>query len=597
MALRDFLNKSKYNEPIGFGDSAPTLAIKLGKKLFGDKTTTRTLPNNGGTYTTPTVGVQPQKDFQGLYGTNQNYEGPGGFNYAFPQQQTQTLGEDLNTYPTGSFETPNTDIQYTAGKLNELAYSSSPMDLFSLRQRLARDQALAKVGQLPGDNAQNPIFDGMGITDGAPRYNYEQRMGVNDATSDMYAPQIEALDDWIKSKGTSVNGSSIQSFSSGGIPQELSGINVDSIIQLAGTGGTADERAYRRQQIANSLATGGVQGFINELQTSGQEKMSTTQREDYQKLSGNIDGLQTAIGYMQEYNGDLGNITKLKKKLGETFGYQDPAYAAIGYLTESVSAAERQKIFGASLTGGEQEAASKFVITPKDTKEVAIQKAKAMMIAMQMAQEIRPLLSAGMTPTDVQKLKNSGVIKSYTDRLIENGITPPAKPSFPYTQVGSDGKKYRVISANEVVPLDSFNRVGSGTKTASGQVSSLQDAMRRIARNESDGSGGYMAIGPVVQKGMYKGQRAIGKYQVMQGNIAPWSKEILGYSVTPQQFYNNPQLQDQIVAGKMQQYYKRYGNWGDVASAWFTGGPLAKNANKKDTFGTTGAQYVNKFLS
>ena len=109
---------------------------------------------------------------------------------------------DVN-YTGGSTNTPNTDIQYTANKLNELSYGSSPMDLFSLRQRLARDQALAAVGQLPGDNANNAVFDGMGITEGNPNYNYAQRMDVNKATADIYAPQINALDDLIKASSKS----------------------------------------------------------------------------------------------------------------------------------------------------------------------------------------------------------------------------------------------------------------------------------------------------------------------------------------------------------------------------------------------------------
>lgn len=112
---------------------------------------------------------------------------------------------DVN-YTGGSTNTPNTDIQYTANKLNELSYGSSPMDLFSLRQRLARDQALAAVGQLPGDNANNAVFDGMGITEGNPNYNYAQRMDVNKATADIYAPQINALDDLIKAQKSKESG-------------------------------------------------------------------------------------------------------------------------------------------------------------------------------------------------------------------------------------------------------------------------------------------------------------------------------------------------------------------------------------------------------
>ena len=144
--------------------------------------------------------------------------------------------------------------------------------------------------------------------------------------------------------------------------------------------------------------------------------------------------------------------------------------------------------------------------------------------------------------------------------------------------------------------VQSFNQVGGGTKQAS-NVTSLEDAKNRIARNESRGSGGYLAVGPVVTKGQYKGERALGKYQVMPGNIGPWSRELLGREITPQQFYQNPQLQEQLVGAKMAQLYQKYGNWGDVASAWFTGGSLQQGANRRDVTGTSGAQYVKKFYS
>lgn len=142
----------------------------------------------------------------------------------------------------------------------------------------------------------------------------------------------------------------------------------------------------------------------------------------------------------------------------------------------------------------------------------------------------------------------------------------------------------------------SFKSVGGGTNTAT-SVNSLQDAMRRIARNESDGSGGYAALGPVVQSGPYQGQRALGKYQVMPGNVPQWSQETLGYAVSPQQFYQNPKIQEAVVSGKLNQLYKQYGNWNDVASVWFTGSPLSKGYSRRDVTGTSGADYVRKFNS
>jgi len=477
MALRDFLNKSKYNEPIGFGDSAPTLAIKLGKKLFGNKTTTRTLPNNGGTYTAPTVGVQPQsqpQDFQGLYGTNQNYAGPGGFNYATQaaadaaKQQETLPGSDLNSYESdfNQNQTPsNHDTMYTMSKIDEAFGGKSPEDLWTLRQQLARQQALALGGLLPAQDEN--AFNGVGVTNGTPNYDLDTRMRLNKSTADIFSPQIENLDSYLHDQVDKSKGGTSTSIDTSMVPQELSGLNVNRIIDVAAMSGKSiDERASIRNMLAQSLQSGNLSSFINDVSGYGKEKMSTVEHEDYDKLQPNIDALQTAIGYIEQYNGKLGKLKNVKNQIGKTFGYGDPRYAMINFLTEGPSAAERQKVFGASLTSGEQEAASKFVITSSDNKETAKQKAQAMIIAMQMAQEIKPLQKV-MGEKKILELKNQGVIKSYTDRLIENGITPPAKPSFPYTQVGSDGKKYRVIPATEVVPLDSFNKVGGVTKQAS----------------------------------------------------------------------------------------------------------------------------------
>lgn len=64
--------------------------------------------------------------------------------------------------------------------------------------------------------------------------------------------------------------------------------------------------------------------------------------------------------------------------------------------------------------------------------------------------------------------------------------------------------------------------------------------------------------------------RALGRYQILDSNIAAWSKEALGYAITPQQFMANPHLQDQIALFKLGQYYKKYGAKG-AAVAWYAG--------------------------
>lgn len=112
-----------------------------------------------------------------------------------------------------------------------------------------------------------------------------------------------------------------------------------------------------------------------------------------------------------------------------------------------------------------------------------------------------------------------------------------------------------------------------------------------IASIESQGSGGYSAVGPITQKG----NRAYGKYQVMDFNIPAWTEKHLGQKMTPKQFLQSPEAQDAVFKGEFGSYVSKYGNPQDAASAWFTGQPQSKGSNKSDVLGTTGSGYVNKF--
>jgi hypothetical protein len=105
-----------------------------------------------------------------------------------------------------------------------------------------------------------------------------------------------------------------------------------------------------------------------------------------------------------------------------------------------------------------------------------------------------------------------------------------------------------------------------------------------------ESGGNYREIGP------HTGSmgRALGKYQVMSANVGPWSKEVLGREVTPQEFINDPKLQDAIFDGKFGQYVEKYGPDG-AARAWFAGEKGMKNPNAKDVLGTSVAEYSRRF--
>ena len=118
----------------------------------------------------------------------------------------------------------------------------------------------------------------------------------------------------------------------------------------------------------------------------------------------------------------------------------------------------------------------------------------------------------------------------------------------------------------------------------------MQPYRNAIASIESAGSGGYAAIGPThPQLG-----RALGKYQVMEANVGPWSREVLGREVSPDEFMANPALQDAIFDGKFGQYVAQYGPEG-AAQAWFGGPGGVGKLDRTDSLGTSIGAYTQKF--
>ena len=76
--------------------------------------------------------------------------------------------------------------------------------------------------------------------------------------------------------------------------------------------------------------------------------------------------------------------------------------------------------------------------------------------------------------------------------------------------------------------------------------------------------------------------RASGLGQILQKNIEPWSREVLGYKVSLREYMRSPELQVKIVNGKLAQYFRRQAQLGytgetlvrRVAAIWY-GGPKA----------------------
>jgi cell wall-associated NlpC family hydrolase len=98
-------------------------------------------------------------------------------------------------------------------------------------------------------------------------------------------------------------------------------------------------------------------------------------------------------------------------------------------------------------------------------------------------------------------------------------------------------------------------------------MSGLDDFIAAISSQESGGS--YRAVN--------SSTGALGRYQILPGNVTPWARQYLGIRMTPAQFMANPALQDQLARAVLGSYVKNYGYRG-AAAAWYSGNPKLENS-------------------
>ena len=112
------------------------------------------------------------------------------------------------------------------------------------------------------------------------------------------------------------------------------------------------------------------------------------------------------------------------------------------------------------------------------------------------------------------------------------------------------------------------------------------------AISEQESGGNYKARGPRTSYGY-----AWGKYQVLESNIASWTKAYYGKSLTKDQFINNHKAQEIVAKGKLKSYWNKYGARG-AAAAWY-GGPGSANlhmSTRSQQGGPSIKEYVDSVL-
>ena len=127
-------------------------------------------------------------------------------------------------------------------------------------------------------------------------------------------------------------------------------------------------------------------------------------------------------------------------------------------------------------------------------------------------------------------------------------------------------------------------------------TSGVSDALARAATaiKAIESSGNYGALGPVTKSG----DRAYGAYQVMGNNVPSWTRQTLGYSMTPQEFLVDKKAQDAVFLRIFGGYMDKFnGSVAEATSMWHRGLPLAQSQGARDQLGTRTVDYARRVES
>ena len=164
----------------------------------------------------------------------------------------------------------------------------------------------------------------------------------------------------------------------------------------------------------------------------------------------------------------------------------------------------------------------------------------------------------------------------------------------------TDPKTYQIFAIDPLTGLPTTQVAGNENPVVTQEKTTVGDLKSAISNVESGGS--YTAVGPVLTSGAYKGEQALGKYQIVPG---AWF-DTLGLDPTSeadkQAFLGDTAKQDEAFATIMGGLIRK--NGGDQAKAiaeYFGGAPGAKAygtpAGDKITDGNMSInQYVNSVM-
>jgi hypothetical protein len=271
------------------------------------------------------------------------------------------------------------------------------------------------------------------------------------------------------------------------------------------------------------------------------------------------------------------------------FDIAELARADRGDEARALIAANEAQLAAAGLTADGLYASISTNVTGGQTEEEATIRFDEFLRTTKNAQDTRSIIQAAAGQFNTQAAAEAAIRDAVAQGKMDADIADEVIKGLEGLWQPLSPEAQALADAGVVVPGPQRGNTDTGWLPPDEMTLQRRAAIQSI---ESAGSGGYSAIGPASPTL----GRPLGAYQIMEANVGPWSREVLGREVTVEEFMANPDIQDAIFDAKFGQYVQQYGEAG-AAQAWFSGPGGVGDDSRADVLGTTNGEYAARYTA
>lgn len=127
-------------------------------------------------------------------------------------------------------------------------------------------------------------------------------------------------------------------------------------------------------------------------------------------------------------------------------------------------------------------------------------------------------------------------------------------------------------------------------------MSEILKRAREVTAEQESGKKSYGNVTTTFSKRLGHNQSALGRYGIMDFDLAEWSKAATGREVSQEEFMKSPEIQDQVYNHRMGGYITKYGIEG-AGRAWLGGEGGVNHPERTDPLGTSIGNYGRSFAA